>query len=338
MLEIANHTPFPAAIAPSMDKTGLDWAHVSVKGTFGLGPGALPVSPEQVPIWEGDQHWADPALTSIRYASDLGPAKTGTDVALLGHAYPKGGRGNVVDVGLQIATLRKILRVYGDRQWLKAAMAWIASKPLDFERIPLVWERAYGGRDESNPDAAKQAFEPRNPVGTGFADSGAKDRLEGLALPNLEDINHLITGWKSRPPPACFGFVAPSWAGRMELTGTYDEAWEKKRLPHLPEDFDERFHNAAIPELVARPHLVGGERVTVAGATPDGHLAFELPKVRLGVTAWIRGKESASVPVLDMVVIEPDEKRVSLTWRASFPCPRQFLQIEAVRVRLEKKP
>jgi hypothetical protein len=38
------------------------------------------------------------------------------------------------------------------------------------------------------------------------------------------------------------------------------------------------------------------------------------------------------------VVIEPDEKRVSLTWRASFPCPRQFMQIEAVLVDFAKGP
>jgi len=338
MLEIANHTPFAAAIAPSMDKNGVDWANVSVKGTFDLG-GATPppISEEQVPIWEGDQHWADPALTGIRYASDLGPAKTGTDVALLGHAYPKGVRGIAVDVGLQVGTLRKAVRVFGDRRWVNAALSWVPSKPIEFERMPLVWERAFGGRDESHPDKAKHAFEARNPVGTGFVESGAKERLDGLALPNLEDINQLITGWKSRPPPACFGFIGPSWLPRSKLTGTYDEAWQKNRLPHLPKDFDERFHNAAIPELIARPHLVGGERVSVVGATPQGHLAFELPRVRLRVTAFIRGKESTLSPVLDMVVIEPDERRVSLTWRAAFSCPRQFLQIQAVVVRFEKK-
>jgi hypothetical protein len=339
VLEIANRTPFPAAIAPSMDKTGLDWANVAVKGTFAIAASVpLPISEAQVPIWEGDQHRADPVLTSIRYASDLGPAKTGTDVALVGHAYAKGGRGSMVDVGLQAGPVRKVLRVYGDRQWLKAALAWVASQPLPFDRIPLIWERAYGGRDESHPDKAKHSFEARNPVGTGYVESGAKEKLEGLALPNLEDINHLITTWKSHPPPVCFGFIGPNWAGRSELTGTYDEAWQKNRLPQLPEDFDERFHNAAIPELVARPHLVGGERVTVAGATPEGHLSFELPKLRLGVTAWIRGKESTRQPVLDTVVIEPDEKRVSLTWRACFPCPRQFAHVEAVLVRFEQRP
>ena len=337
MLEIANRTPFPAAISPSMDKEGVDWANVSVKGTFAIGRAVqLPAAEKQLPIWEGDQHWGDPATTSIRYGSDLGPAKTGTDVALLGHAYPKGGRARQGDVGLQVGPLRKMLRVYGDRKWVRSVMAWIASPPVEFEKMPLVWERAYGGKDESDPK--KPALESRNPVGTGFAAHSSKERLEGLALPNLEDVRHPITAWNTRPPPACLGFIGPHWEPRRRLAGTYGEAWQKERFPLLPRDFDEAFHNAAAPELVARPHLAGGEQVVVVGASKEGDFSFALPKVGLAVTAWVRGRESVHRPVLDTVVIEPDEKRVSLTWRASFPCPRRFMQIEAVLVDFEKRP
>jgi hypothetical protein len=337
VLEIANRTPFPAAISPSMDKEGVDWATVSVKGTFAIERAAqLPVSPKQLPIWEGDQHWGDPAVTSIRYASDLGPARTGTDVALLGHAWPKGGRARQSDVGLQVGPLRKVLRVYGERKWIRSVMAWVASPPVEFEKMPLVWERAYGGKDESDPK--KPALESRNPLGTGFAAHSSKERLEGLALPNLEDVRHPITAWNTRPPPACFGFVGPHWEPRRRLAGTYDQAWQKERFPLLPRDFDEAFHNAAAPELVARPHLVGGEQVVVVGASKDGDFSFAIPKVGLAVRAWMRGSESVLRPVLDTVVIEPDEKRVSLTWRASFPCPRQFMQIEAVLVDFAKGP
>ena len=337
MLEIANRTPFPAAISPSMDKEGVDWANVSVKGTFAIERAAqLPVSEKQVPIWEGDQHWGDPAVTSIRYASDLGPAKTGTDVALLGHAWPKSGRARQADVGLQVGPLRKMLRVHGERKWVRSVMAWVASPPVEFEKMPLVWERAYGGKDESDPK--KPALESRNPVGTGFAAHSSKERLEGLALPNLEDVRHPITAWNTRPPPACLGFIGPHWEPRRRLAGTYDAAWQKERFPLLPRDFDEAFHNAATPELVARPHLAGGEQVVVVGASREGDFSFALPRVGLSVTAWVRGRESVLRPVLDTVVIEPDEKRVSLTWRASFPCPRQFMQIEAVLVDFEKKP
>jgi len=337
VLEIANRTPFLAGIAASLDRDGVDWANVSVKGTFAIEPGAsLPVAARQVPLWEGDQHWADPAASGIRYGSDLGPAKTGTDVALLGHAHARGGLARQADVGLQVGPLRKVVRVFGDRKWTRAALGWVASPPVEFEKVPLVWERAYGGLDESDPK--KAAVEARNPVGTGFAAHSTKERLEGLALPNLEDLRQLITAWNTRPPPACFGFIGPHWEPRRRLGGTYDETWQKERLPLLPRDFDEAFHSAATPELVARPHLLGGERVTVVGASPGGDLSFALPRVALSVTAWVRGQSSVHRPVLDTVVIEPDEKRISLTWRASFPCPRQFLRIEAVEVAMEKRP
>lgn len=335
MLEIANRTPFPAAISPSLDKDGVDWANVAVKGTFAIEHAAtLHPSPVQLPIWEGDQHWADPATSSIRYASDLGPAKPGTDVALLGHAYPTTIGAHEVDVGLQVGPLRKVLRAHGDRVWVHSAMAWVASPAVEFEKIPLVWERAFGGKDGSNPEVP--AVELRNPVGTGFAAHASRERLDGLALPNLEDVRHPITSWRTHPPPASFGFIGPDWEPRRRLAGTYDDAWKAEQFPLLPRDFDEGFHNAAAPELVARPHLVGGEEVVVVGASRDGSLAFALPRVPLAITAWTRGRESAHRPVLDTVVIEPDERRVSLTWRASFPCPRRFMQIEAVLVELAR--
>jgi hypothetical protein len=339
MLELDNRTPFVAGISPTMDKHGVDWANVAVKGTFDIFPeNQLPCSAAQVPLWNGDHHWGEPATSSIRYASDLGPAKLGTDIALVGHAYARDGRARSVDVDLQVGTRRKVVRVFGDRRWVKLVMGWgISDPPVAFDRIPLVWERAFGGRDESDPDQTKHDFERRNPVGTGFAPSGAKARLDGLALPNLEDPRSPIVAWKDAPPPACFGFVAPHWMPRSRLGGTYGEAWEKELRPHLPADFDERFHNLATPELVATPHLVGGERVALTGASPGGELSFVLPKVNLVVAVWMRGRMSRLNPVLDTVVIEPDDQRVSLTWRASIACTRKFLQIEAVVVAFEER-
>jgi len=341
MLEIDNRTPFLVGISPSMDKQGVDWANVAVKGTFDIvsGVAALPVSSEQVPLWAGDQHWGDPATSSIRYASDLGPAKVGTDVALIGHAYAKRGRARMSDVALQVGPLRKVVRVFGERRWVHVMLSWVFSDPpAEFDRIPLVWERAFGGRDESDPDQKKHDFERRNPVGTGFAPSGSKARLEGLALPNLEDPRSPITKWKDAPAPACFDFVCPQWMPRSRFAGTYDKAWEKERMPQLPSDYDERTHNAATPELIATPHLRGGEKVVVVGASTLGDLSFSLPQAKLPVTVWMRGGQSVLDPVLDTVVIEPDDRRVSLTWRASLPCPRRFLHIEAVVVTLKACP
>jgi hypothetical protein len=331
VLEIANRTPFCAALAPSLDKHGVDFADVVVKATYAVtAAGQVSVAEAQVPILEVNEHAGDPATSGIVRAADLGPAKTGTDVVLLGHAYAPRGRARSADVGLQVGPVRKVVRVLGERRWVRSLGAWVASDPVEFERIPLVWERAYGGRDES--DAKKPAFEPRNPAGTGFAASSSKERLEGLALPNLEDPRDLVRSWNTRPAPAGFGFVAPSWVPRSRYAGTYDAAWEEDRLPLLPDDFDERFHSTATAELQARPHLLGGEPVRVVGATLQGDLTFALPRPSFQITVWLRGQPSKHRPLLDTVVVEPDDGRVVLTYRASVPCPRRFLQLEAILV------
>jgi hypothetical protein len=338
VLEIANRTPFPATIAPWTDRDGIDWAYVVVKGTFALGrPGATPaVAERQVPIQAAPVLEGEGLASSVRRPSDLGPLKPATDVALAGHAWAPRPRTHAVDVGVRVGPISKVLRVFGDRRWVRSLGGWVASPPVEFERVPLAWERAYGGVDPTR--AEPPAFEPRNPAGTGFAATARPERLEGLALPNLEDVRHLITAWNARPPPACPGFVAPNWQPRLAFAGTYDEAWRRDRMPFLPPDFDERFLCEAVPELQARPHLVGGEPVKVVSASRAGDLTFALPRVTLGVTAWLRGQRRPAQPVLDTVLIEPDEERVVLTWRAGVRCPRQFLQLEAVEVRMEGSP
>jgi hypothetical protein len=277
-----------------------------------------------------DQYAGDPAASGIVRGADVGPARTGTDVVLLGQAYAPRGRARTCDVGLLVGPVTKVVRVFGERRWVRAMASWVASEPVEFERMPLTWERAFGGRDLT--DAERPVAERRNPAGTGFAARSSKERLEGLALPNLEDPHHLISSWNSHPAPAGFGVVAPAWAPRIGYGGTYDAAWERDRLPFLPDDFDERYHSTATAELQARPHLKGGEPVKLVGASARGDLVFALPKLALSITAWIRGKPTVHRPVLDAVVIEPDLERISLTFRASVPCPRQFKQLEAVLV------
>ena len=163
-----------------------------------------------------------------------------------------------------------------------------------------------------------------------------KDNVEGLLLPNLEDPRMPIRDWKDKPAPAGFGFISRNWVPRVQYAGTYDEKWQQERFPLLPYDFDLMFFNGASPDLIVTPHLRGGESVSVVNASYDGLLGFKLPERRFDISLWIKGKESVAVPLLDTVIIEPDEKRVLLTWRASAPCFKSFLLID--RVRVKEKP
>lgn len=334
MFEIANETPFEVALVPGADKDGCDYAVVILKGTFDLaGDGDdLPPAEEQASIVFADEPYGEPGESSVRYESDICLRKGGTDVVLVGNAYPRGGRGRVAEVRLQLGSLEKTVRVFGDRVWYRKMGFWKHTEPEPFESMPLVFERAYGGVDESDPNPEKHDYEKRNPVGTGFAVAARKERLEGLALPNLEDPQAAVTSWKDRPAPAGFGFVGRGWAPRIGHAGTYDEAWQENRCPLLPEDFDERYFNGGAPGLVASPHLAGGERVRLAGASPEGVLGFSLPVRDFGVDVWIKGGKRSAHPVLDTVVIEPDASRLMLTWRATMPCSREFLYVDCVIV------
>jgi hypothetical protein len=334
MLQFANSTPLKAALFPYTDSKGIDHLAITVKGTWTVVAGGEPqLADEQEPIRLLDQLNGPDPSSSIRAEADTGWPKSGTDVALSGFAYPRRAGDSVVDVGLEIGALRKVVRVFGNRRWQLAVGGWRATAPEPFDRLPLLYERAYGGRDTTARDPAKHGWEARNPVGIGFSLSEAPERLGGVALPNLEDPRALISSWKDRPAPAGFGLLHRHWMPRLRLAGTYDERWRTQRAPLLPEDFDERFFNAAAADLVARPHLRGGEAVLVTQATRRDPLRFSLPRRELGVTAIIKGEVVRVSPRLDTVTIDAEAGRVVMVWRAGIRCPRALLLIDKIFVK-----
>lgn len=333
MLEIRNRTPFATALVPFQDASGFDHAVVVVKGTFRIGGAAPPaVAGEQLPLLTGDEHYGEAGTSSVRFECDLGPAKPGTDVVLNGHAYAPRGEATEADVTLRVGRLQKTVRVFGDRVYVRAAGRWHISKPLSFARMPLRYERAFGGADTSRGEPGAHPFEPRNTIGVGFVAPGSTRDLDGQRLPNVEDPAALISEPGQRPPPAGFGFIARHWAPRVSFAGTYDERWRRERCPLLPDDFDTRFLLGAHPDLVSRSHLRGGEPVEVIGASPGAPLSFALPTTQLDVKVTLRGEETRYPAVLDTVVIEPDEARLALTWRTMVPCGRKLLYIDRIDV------
>lgn len=334
MLEFENHTRWTAGLLPGTDKEGRDWLTVVIKASFVLEPGSGMLAPlaAQVPLVWADEHYGDSTTTSVRYEADTAPLKRRTDVVLIGTAYAPRERERRFDVRLDVGPVSKIVRVFGDRRWYRTVGTWKISEPEPARTIPLTYDRAFGGNDDTDPDPARHAYERRNPVGTGLAATDSKNRLEGLALPNLEDPFQLIERWDDRPPPAGFGFIGRGWAPRVDLAGTYDAAWKRDRAPLLPLDFNDAYFNGAHPDLITPMYLRGDEAVRVHNASPDGPLEFRLPSVQLEVS-WCRKDEWTRLRAsLDTVVLEPDERRVTLCLRASVPCPRTLLYIDKVTV------
>lgn len=119
---------------------------------------------------------------------------------------------------------------------------------------------------------------------------------------------------------AGFGPVPAERPPRASLAGTYDTSWRKERLPLLPLDFDERFHQCAPEDQQASPHLRGGERVRLTNLTPGGLLEFSLPEVSLTFCTEMGGEVVEHPSLLHTVILEPDLFRVQLVWHTSLAC------------------
>jgi hypothetical protein len=311
-MELINHSPYSAGIIVDMDRDGAETLVLIVKATFDImQDGHVQMSRQQHNIEWADVYAGEPGVSSVLYESDATWGRTGTDIALIGHVYPKRPGDRRVDVGLRVGQLYKTARVFGDRHWQTTLGIARISFPEPFERIPLVWERSFGGTDLTPANPKNQAQEARNPVGRGFRAKNSQRKLDGEPLPNIEHPRYLISNPEDHPPPIGFGFVAKHWMPRVALAGTYDDQWVKSLAPLLPNDYDPRFTIAASEGLSVPNGLQGNETVDLTQVTPNGRLSFALPKVR------ILGSYLADVPPssLDMrlVVVLIDTDSMCLT-------------------------
>lgn len=330
MLQLANKSPVAATMALLPDRGGVETLYVIVRATLALRP-RLALAPVQVPPAMADEYYDDPATSSLKAVSDMHIGKPGTDVLLLGHAYaPRARAATESLVSVSVAGRNKAIRVTGDRFWLDDGTP---SAPQPFESMPLVWERAYGG---VHPLPGRVLAEERNPIGVGFTGGRSEAQMAGQPVPNLEDPATSLQRIGQHATPACFAPVAAAWMPRRGFAGTYDAAWQRKRAPYLPADFDPRFFHCAAPELTFDRHLTGFEPVEIRGATPDGPIAFTLPSTRPQVSVRVDGALERPPARLETVLIEPDENRLSLTWRAALPCDRRAMSVEQVTVTLER--
>src|SRR5271157_606336 len=221
MFNLANETPYAAERTLVCDKDGRDVWVVAVKGTFLIKPdGTTVLADKQEPVEQSPVHFGDPLTSSLKYECDLDYTKPTTDVLLHGHAYaPKGKPTTQVEVAMKLASIDKALRVTGDRSWQEGVLGLRLSEPEPFLKMPLLYERSFGGTDLRSDHPKRRGWEPRNPVGTGYdAGSGPSP---GQMAPNIEAASSsLIRGQR----PAGFGPIARHWAPRAHLAGTYDAA------------------------------------------------------------------------------------------------------------------
>ncbi len=329
-MEIRNRTPLAAALNITLDKRAAEHLVLCVKGTWTLREGQRArFADEQHDILPADECVGEPGLSSVRYEADMGPAKLATDVALVGSAVARKRGTREMDVMFRVGPVQQRARIVGERRWTGGVLGiWGSSGPEPFERVPLQWEYAVGGTDQSHPDEAKHSMDERNPLGRGYRGKDSKLERAGSLLPQM------LHPSKSDEPVG-FGFTGPHWKHRRPYAGTYDAAWQEERCPLLPLDFDERFFQNAAPGLVAPGRLAGGEPVEVHGCTPSGKMVFALPVVTLTAEIAV-GEPLEPLPMaLDTVTVDTDAMKLLLTWRGAHRIHGRLPRLEFVTLDAE---
>lgn len=333
---VNNQTPFAAACNWVLDKDAAKSWVVAVKATFDILPdGSTRIAAEQSEALYGEIYAGDAGTTSILYDGDLGGAKQHTDVVLTGFAYAPPDRTVTETMAtLRVGSLVKTLQVFGDRLWHRGVVGLAMSRPAPFTKMPIVYERAFGGWDRTPADPADQRLEPRNPIGRGFATR--EQHLEDTLVPNVEDPRRLIASWNDRPTPAGFGVVASHWMPRLRYAGTYDAAWQKERFPLLAADFDPRFYQCAPEDQQVR--LRGGEPVELRNLTADGRLRFALPRISLGFETRFGERRIDHRARLHTVILEPEVPRVIMVWHTTLPVANREVDYLDETIVFEKTP
>ena len=274
---------------------------VSVVSAWTLEGAPLPVQE----LWKRFMRAAGPETVL-----DAAIPKSASEWLLVGHAHAPGPVTELV-VGVETDGGYKALNVVGDRVWRSG----VPTDPEPFTKMPLGWERAFGGEGFAD-----------NPAGRGFT----KDDPEGVALPNVETHGSMIDAPSDRPEPAGFGAFGMEWPQRTQGLGTYGRRWLKEEYPGFPEDIDWRVHNVAPPDQRAEGALEPGQRFVLHNLVEGRpRVELELPRVQARCFTFDDDAEAptlAEVPLtLRTVWLVPDEDMMVLVATGSRPSSSTLL-------------
>lgn len=333
MWQIDNQTPFAAQRAGTRDRQGRELWQVAVKASYRFDPaGRVRVAEQQAPVHLAGVYRDPDKDSSLRHESDFALEKAGSDILLDASAWAPAGRAvTSLEVGFALGPLIKRLRVTGQRHWRRGAFSMVADKPQPFERMPLIWENAYGGKDGVNPATGFAIAYPANPVGKGYYTHRA--HALDQPLPTVEYPDRPLRRCTRPVPPAGFGPIARHWLPRSRHAGSYDQRWQQTRAPLPPEDLSPLYYQCAPEDQQLQGFLSGGEAVRLRHLTAEGEVAFTLPEPDLRFTTRFEGRPPRSHPGrITALIIEPDDYRFSLLIQTDLPCQGEEDALIATRI------
>jgi uncharacterized protein YjbI with pentapeptide repeats len=246
-------------------------------GKLHLSVGVLvffPLDDPDSPLTEQELWKTVPPLLGPSPVLDQGLPKPRGEVLVTGDCFAPGGKPvRALDVSLGAGPVRKNLNVFGDRYWRSGTI----SDPEPFTRMPLTWNRAFGG----------PGFK-MNPLGRGAETVSSPDGSKIRPLPNVEDPNNLVGSPDDAPEPAGFAPLDMMWPQRHKKCGTYDDNWLKQRWPWFPDDLNWEFFNTAPEDQFLPDFFNGGEDVEITNMHPEHSvIRTRVPALRMRVFATL---------------------------------------------------
>jgi hypothetical protein len=334
-VELINATRMVAGYNMGLEPSGRELLVVVIKGTFVLPKPGEPVrlADEQPPLIMADTFSGEPGFSAPVCEIDFAPRKPACDVLLVGHARaPEGRQVTRLRAGLRVGSMEKTFDVVGDRVWQAGLTGITASAPRPFTEKIVSYDTAFGGADRYSEDASEHDAYLPNPVGRGWHRHLKNAWVDGTPLPNPEEIGKSVSFPSDRCRPMALGPLGRGWPQRARYAGTYDDHWLADVFPFLPQDFDERYYQAA-PEDQQLPSPKGPLDVVLSGFTADGLRQFTLPHFEAPVHVFPkRGEREDLTATLDTIAFEPDLGRFTMSWRVARPLKKSLHEIAQVLV------
>lgn len=335
-MRLINHTPLTAGFTLGMSPDGGESLVIVIKGSFTIPhvPGETPtLLARQLPLCEADTFSGDPGHSSPLHESDHALIKHRCDVSLIGSAYaPQAKPVERVQTTLQVGSISKQVDVLGDRRWIADSSGVWAGPVTPFLVRPITYDIAFGGADRSHNDPRYHDSYRTNPIGIGYHKSIDPHLIDGSPAPSTEAPGIPVDHPQGSFRPMSYGPLGRSWYPRISYAGTYEDHWLDEQFPFLPDDFDPRYYQCA-PEDQQCQYLQGGEKVSLSNLTPEGRCQFMIPRLEMPVCFFkTTARRVETKAVIDTLVIEPDEQRFSLTWRAQLRLHRSIFDIPEVLV------
>ncbi len=324
MLEFSNQSNWVGALYPDWDYQQQHQLTAVFKASYQFDEtGQLSPIEGAPPLVEADEHQGDALTSSLKAVNEIMPFKEGSEFYLYGTAYPEREGLIAMEVGVGIlftdqTKWKKVLRVFGKRNWKKTMVNYIHDdNPQPVEEIPLSYEYAFGGTNQQDDEDAYAA----NPCGIGY-NSDQRNLLTD-ELPRIESSPGFMTSPMQKPTPAGFGPLPVFWEPRVSDTGEPVEdpttqggcpySKSTKRCVHNVAPYDQRFKKT----------FKGGEvihlRALVAGVSHQKAIQIVLPELKPQLYTIINNEAELLSPVCDTVVINTDERTVSMVYRAGIP-------------------